>query len=204
MLKFFSSDPDKLLKKATNKKKTGDIIAAIENLRKAYKIIGKNWINYGFETFLRLPMYLQEAGKNDEAWKEFNNLIIKVKNDFIALNKIYDKMRLFLQREGKNIEAIKFSVFSYYSWVIELYKRHEEAKSTNEEYRAWEPEEVGIQLKNFTTRENITTNIQKVIKKASKKNITSQIVSIIEEQVEILPKIDFIELGKKLDKIVIS
>ena len=64
-----------LLKKATEQKKSGDINNAILTLKLAYGEIAKTTIEYPVETFLRLPMYLQEAKQNDEAWKEFNKIL---------------------------------------------------------------------------------------------------------------------------------
>lgn len=97
----------KLLKDATQTKQNGDIAAAIELLRTAYALMDKS--NYGsaIQERLRLPMYLQQAKKSDEAWYEFNQLVINCEkwaetpflfDDYSAIN---DKMRLFLQKEGR-------------------------------------------------------------------------------------------------------
>ncbi|MEA3436837.1 MAG: hypothetical protein U9R43_10270, partial [Thermodesulfobacteriota bacterium] len=135
---FKKKDPSKLLKEATAAKQSGNIDEAISLLRAAYKVISKGDIDYGIKTFLRLPLYLQEAKRQEEAWTEFNNLLVKgipnQSNDpqLVPMNhsEIYDKMRLYLQREGRNSEAVKFGIFSHFSWATGLFlqKRKSEFK----------------------------------------------------------------------------
>ena len=131
LTQFFNPQPAKtenfsasdLLKMATEKRNAGDINAAIELLRKAYVEIGNDSIVYSVSTFLRLPLYLQQAGHTDEAWREFNLLLTRgfpkqVTNPALLPMEhcqIYDKMRLFLQREKKFDLAVRFGVLSYIS-----------------------------------------------------------------------------------------
>ena len=121
--KMFTDNHDKianLLKKATQKKRANEIDAAILYLKKAYFEIAKTQIDYSVEVFLRLPLYLQAAKKNTEAWNEFENLL---RNGYPNQNSseetkpmidavIYDKMRLFLQRNNQFIEAVSYGVYS--------------------------------------------------------------------------------------------
>ena len=119
------------LKEATYKKNSGDVESAIILLRKAYLEISKTTISYPVETFLRLPLYLQAINKTDEAWQEFNNLIEfgfpnQMKDhDLVPFDEsaIYDKMRLFLQREGKNDLAIIFGILSYLKIGVALHRQ---------------------------------------------------------------------------------
>jgi len=113
-----------LLKEATAKKKTGDLKSAIKLLREAYEISRKEKIELGIKEYLRLPMYLQEAGENDQAWKELNNLLTRQHS--LEHSAIYDAMRLFLQRENKNEKAVAFGVCSLMCWGISLYKQWNE------------------------------------------------------------------------------
>jgi tetratricopeptide (TPR) repeat protein len=102
-------DPGQLLKQATARKQAGDLDRAVELLREAYKQIEQGNIGYPVDTFLRLPLYLQQAGRTDEAWQEFNLLLKRAQANEISspevapmeCSTIYDKMRLFLQRERK-------------------------------------------------------------------------------------------------------
>ncbi|MBU1339480.1 MAG: hypothetical protein KKD56_10475, partial [Acidobacteria bacterium] len=48
---------------------------------------------------LRLPMYLQLAGRNDEAWDELNRLNVQYVDQF-SQPVIANQMRVFLQKEG--------------------------------------------------------------------------------------------------------
>ena len=110
--------PDELLKQATIKKNSDDLDGAIKLLRTAYKELDKSSMFYSIQTYLRLPLYLQEAGRNNEAWEEFNRLVLWINSkprysaEVTPMEQsiIWDKMRLFLQREGKNEHAIQFGV----------------------------------------------------------------------------------------------
>jgi predicted negative regulator of RcsB-dependent stress response len=59
-----------LLKEATQLKKAGDWDGAIKALRQAYANAKSEGVSYGADAYLRLPKYLYEAGKSDEAWSE--------------------------------------------------------------------------------------------------------------------------------------
>jgi len=185
------SEADKLLKEATTKKKSGDINGAIKALRDSYKIINENPTSYPIETYLRLPLYLQEAGKGDEAWSEFNQLImwVNTKSRYspevtpMELSIIWDKMRLHLQREGKNDYAVQFAVWSYISWAVGLYmqKRKDELKT----YKA-------------------ETNIQKALKtslhKADKEFLTDRLIKTILNSLNNLPIVDYKEIAKAVQE----
>lgn len=119
-----SLDAADLFKKATSLKDASKIDAAAETLRQAYWSISKTSIQYDITPFLRLPLYFQEAGRNDEEWREFNILLThgypnqSVHDPVVcAYDKaaIYDKMRLFLQRERKNSLAVVYGDLSYIS-----------------------------------------------------------------------------------------
>jgi len=150
-------DPSKLLKEATAAKQSGNLDEAISLLRTAYKAISKSDIDYGIKTFLRLPLYMQEANRPEGAWNEFDNLLNKgypnQSNDpqLVPMNhsEIYDKMRLFLQREGKNDEAVKYGIFSHLSWATGLFLQ----KRRNE-------------FKDFVSAETLEDIVLKLLKKA--------------------------------------
>ncbi|MBI2852050.1 MAG: hypothetical protein HYX84_02960 [Chloroflexi bacterium] len=186
-------DPDILLKEATAKKDAGDINGAIHILKKAYQAIGKLETIYAVNTFLRLPQYLQEAGRNDEAWHEYNLLLTKgYPNQMNNLELmpmdhsiIYDKMRLFLQREGRNDLAVRFGIFSFLSWVIGL---HRQARKE--------------ELKQCISKESVEKVAMKLLKKAKKMERIGEITKMVEKQTNALSKIDFHELGVAIDKII--
>jgi hypothetical protein len=85
-------------------------------------------------------MYLQQVGRPREGWQEFNDLLFQgypnqTKDvSLVALDrsKIFEKMRLFLETEGKPDIAGVFGVFSRVCKGISL---HHEGRSR--ELRTW-------------------------------------------------------------------
>ena len=191
---FFKKDPAKYLREATSKKKAGDMDSAIKSLREAYKIISKTSINYTIDTYLRLPLYLQQAGKNDEAWSEFNRLLaegypnqMKIR-ELIPMDQsaIYDKMRLFLQREKKPRESVKFGVFSHLSWALGLH--YQERKK---------------ELREHISKASIESMLEGLLKKAKKHEITKELVKVVMSEIKDFPDINLSSIGKQIDQAVL-
>jgi len=172
----------KLLKEASQKKRDGDIDGAIVLLESAYKELDKNSWDFPIEVYLRLPMYLQESGKKHEAWREFHRLILWVNSKPryshevtpMELSAIWDKMRLFLQRDGKKEDAITFGVWSYLSWAKGLHQQ----KRTSE-------------LETYTNNENITKSMSPLLKKAGKESLLERIIKLVSDSLKHLPDLDF-------------
>ena len=93
----FSSPARYLLKEATALKKEKKYIEACEKLREAYSADGAE--NLMIEDRLRLPMYLQLAGYNDEGWDELNNLSARYTDQF-SQPRIAHQMKIFLRKEN--------------------------------------------------------------------------------------------------------
>jgi hypothetical protein len=188
-------EPADLLKQATNRKMAGDLESAIKLLRDAYKGIGQKSIIYPVNTFLRLPAYLQEAGKSDDAWRELNNLLTKgfpnqMRDPEIVPmehSEIYDAMRLFLQREGKSESAVKFGALSYVSWCLGLYRQ----KRKDE-------------LKTYASHDSIASVVTKLLKKAKKEELTEKLVGILQNHINELPNSRMAELARKIDEVVMQ
>lgn len=184
-----------LLKMATEKKESGNVDEAIELLRKAYTAIGNDHIVYSVSTFLRLPLYLQKAGRNDEAWREFNLLLTRVYPNQIQNvellpmehSQIYDKMRLFLQRENKYDLAIRFGISSFISWAVGLHRQKRKSE-----------------LKEYIERENIEVTVIALLRKAKKLKLKDKLTEVVESETKTLPDIDFADLGYKIDEIVLQ
>jgi hypothetical protein len=182
---------NRLLKEATNKKRSGELDGAITILRSVYDKLNSNGMMFSIETYLRLPLYLQEAGRKDEAWSEFNQLILWVNSKQryspevtpMEQSIIWDKMRLFLQREGKNDYAVQFAVWSYLSWAVGLYmqKREEE-------------------LKTHKTKANIQKTLKGVLNKANKESLTDRIIKIISDALGNLPMVDYKKIAKAVQE----
>jgi tetratricopeptide (TPR) repeat protein len=107
-----------LLSQATAYKQQKDWAKAVECLRQAYQQFEDISSEFGLETLLRLPLYLQQGGWFDESITEFKKLLDNTesrvakqfrwlegqqKTDQINREKsmIYDKMRLASQREKR-------------------------------------------------------------------------------------------------------
>jgi hypothetical protein len=173
----------RLLKEASQKKRSGDLDGAITLLKAAYR---HSW-SFPIEVYLRLPLYLQESGKKDEAWKEFNRLVLWVNSKPryspegtpMELSSIWDKMRLFLQREGKNDYAVQFAVWSYLSWAVGLYVQKR-----------------GDELKAYKAETNIQNTLKTSLHKADKEFLTGRLVKIILDSLNNLPVVDYKEIAK--------
>jgi hypothetical protein len=93
----FFSPARTLLKEATALKKEKKYIEACVKLREAYSADGAE--NLMIEDRLRLPMYLQLAGKNDEGWDELNRLSSRYTDQF-SQPRISHQMKIFLRKEN--------------------------------------------------------------------------------------------------------
>jgi hypothetical protein len=188
-----SSDPNALLKRATTLKREGNLDAAIQTLRQAYGQIAKEQMTYGVDPFLRLPLYLQEAHRNDEAWAEFNRLIVEgypnqLRDQGVRSmehSKVYDKMRLFLQRDGKNDQAIVFGVLSMLA----------RAKGLNLQKRSDE-------FKEFTSQKSVEANLKPLLKKAGLAAHSGQFVELMRSELEAPSSIDLAGAIKRMGELV--
>lgn len=93
----FSSAARNVLMEATALKKEKKYIEACDKLREAYVSDGAE--NLMIEDRLRLPMYLQLAGKNDDGWDELNRLNARYTDQF-SQPRIANQMRIFIKKES--------------------------------------------------------------------------------------------------------
>jgi tetratricopeptide (TPR) repeat protein len=116
-------------KRATQLKDV-DWDGAISHLRRINALLRRSKVVYPIATWLRLPLFLQQAGRFPEAIQEFNRLIKetpkRVKNQSLSdasatwleyrmhvdLKYIYDKMRLVHKREKRYSEAAQYADMS--------------------------------------------------------------------------------------------
>ncbi len=182
------SRADRMLKEATSLKKEGDIDEAIRTLRKAYQSIASGRTIHSVSSFLRLPAYLQEAGRPDEAWQEFNSLLTRgypnqpknAAGRWMDHSTVYNKMRLFLQREKKPLEAVTFGVFSLVC------------------------EEVGLVLDRRSSeradRDYVEDYIARLMRKAKREADAPAIARLVWQALRKPRVIDLRELGRDLDQ----
>lgn len=90
-----------LLKEATARHDRKDFDGATRCLRDAYAVMAGSSTTYPVATFLRLPLYLQKAGRYDEALLEFESLMRRCDHRDRVVVK--DKMRLAAEREEKRL-----------------------------------------------------------------------------------------------------
>ncbi len=182
---------NRLLKEATVKKKNGDINSAINILRSVNDKLSSGKMMLPITVYLRLPLYLQEAGRKDEAWSEFNNLVLWVNSKPryssevtpMDLSIIWDKMRLFLQRENNNEYAITFGIWSYLSWAIGLYNQNRLSE-----------------METYTSNENILKTINPLLKKAHKESSSEAVKTILSDSLKQLPNIDFHNVADRIQE----
>ncbi|SOD15983.1 hypothetical protein [Nitrosomonas ureae] len=96
------------LKQATQLKKEKRYDEACDKLKEAYSAYGSNELL--MKDFLRLPMYLQLAGRSDEGW-EFLNEFRKRNNDVFNRVDIAKQIKIFLRKEKKYKLSILFSAW---------------------------------------------------------------------------------------------
>lgn len=196
---YVESEVSRLLRQATAKKDAGDLEGAIATLKQAYGEMAKEEMDYGIDPLLRLPMYLQAAGRNDEAWGEFNRLILesmKKAHDPIlhAIEQaaIHDKMRLFLQREGKNAMAVRFGVMAHMYEATSLYRQNQVYKDRPEA------------LTEHMSKERLEKDFGRMLKRAKKEELLPQIIEIISSYGNKLPKIHMPSLLKEMDAVLFA
>ncbi len=114
---------------ATEKANAGDMDGAVDLLQRSNKLFSKTATIYPVEARLKLPLYLQKAGKFDDAIKELgsiNDILDEeyekkfphlTKEERMALlfhdkSTINDKARLIHERERKFKDALYFRILS--------------------------------------------------------------------------------------------
>jgi tetratricopeptide (TPR) repeat protein len=190
-----TTDADLLLKQATAQKRAGGVEAAIRTLRVAYGQIAKGSLAYSVDTFLRLPLYLQEAGRSQEAWSEFNKLIVDGYPNQVAdlgvramdQGKVYDKMRLFLQREGKYLEAVVYATLQVLAFAkgLHLQKRQGE-------------------FAKHVTRKNIRLTLEPPLKKARGSLLLERLVDLVLDELGNISRLDLSTVAERVRELTRS
>ena len=118
-----------LTKLATQFKQQGDMDGAIAALEAAETAMEEGKTTYGVDTYCKLPLYLQQADRGEEAAQKLIALLEKyppswgkkLRRDRVGMfnnsiekqrSIVYDKLRLVLQRDSKFQEAIPYAVLA--------------------------------------------------------------------------------------------
>ena len=154
------------LKDATKHKKAGNWEKAIDSLKRGYKKAKAERVTYSSSYYLRLPKYLYEAGRSDEAWAEYNKMLtngfddgeLYPKSVYMAQSQIYGSMSGQLKKENKLFESAIYSAVSSLLWEKEML----------EQGRASEVEV-----------NSVIASIDKLLKKTCKNNERELFLSIV-------------------------
>jgi|TARA_B100000959_G_scaffold277713_1_gene334753 hypothetical protein len=199
---FSSSSCDKLLKKATEKKRSGNLEEAIELLKKAYDVGASEM---SIQNCLRLPLYLQQAKKNDEGWGILCKLLAEgwpggdkfmVHADRAA---IYNKMSLFRKREKNFDDALAYGLMSYLEDLNLCYSNMKNDEIRQKEFEEYELDMSssssesywGGTLKHRTSDDSINREIKKLLKKSSYEDKFNDIFNLVKRYTKQIPKNNF-------------
>lgn len=189
-------DSGELLKQATANKAAGNLDRAIELLKQFWIAEPLGSGGYSVEAYLKLPMYLQHAGRRDEAWGLLNKLLtdyvlsIPKLNDQVlpmVWSEIYDKMRLLWQREGEASIAVKYGVLSHMCWLLGLHRQRRREE-----------------LRHCAGREAIEAVVKPLLKKAKGLHQTTAICALVESEVRKLPNVDMKSFGDSIDQLLLK
>ena len=190
--KLGPSRADELLKRATALKKQSRMHDAVEGLRAAYKEIAAGQTEYSVATFLRLPAYLAEAGRDDEAWGAFNRLLAEgyphqskdAGGRAMDEATIYDKMRLFLQRRGKPEHAVKYGVFALVQNQLSLRLQRRSREGA--------------------LKDEVDERITKLMRKADREGDSAAVTNIVWPVLQNVRSADLFQLGHEVDRLLLS
>lgn len=180
----------RLNREATALKKEGKVDEAIEKLHDAYAEAEKNKLTLTVKDYLRLPPYLQQAKRNDEAWSWFNKLIQEYAGDYMSLSSVYDKMRLFRQREKAHKDAIKYDVLANLYRCLGLHQQVHEM--------GW-----ADRKKELTNcKKNMSGGYEVLLRKANCENLNNDLNKIINTYMKKFPKISISRLIKDINALL--
>jgi hypothetical protein len=151
-----------LLKVATQLKKEKRFDEACDKLNEAFSASGNE--DLMIKDFLRLPMYFQLAGKNDDGWRVLNELNIKHTDVFSQADIAY-QMRVFLQKEKKFELAFQFSVWNIckqierdYSNIKDSEKMTDQMAKINSDYSLEDDSDEQAEIFGKTKKGNAITD----------------------------------------------
>ena len=108
---------DECFKEATRLKNAGDLDGAVDKVREAIALIPPSDTSWVAVSHVSLAQALARAGRNEEAWEEFNWILSTEPPEgmrrslvFSDMSHVFDKMRLFLQRIGRADMAVAYGV----------------------------------------------------------------------------------------------
>jgi len=171
----FSTSASGLLRRATALHEAGKLHEAIAALREAYAAIAGDSKNHTVTTFLRLPIYLQEAGQREEAWNALFQLLTNgyptqpKTPELVAMDRsaIYRALQLFLERDGNFLHAVLYGVLAIYYWAAGLRSQKRLA-------------EFGA----FASPRRLSDEIGKLLRKANRLDLVPALVPVVKSELD--------------------
>ncbi|MGL6351782.1 MAG: hypothetical protein ACRC2U_18445 [Aeromonas sp.] len=186
-------------KKATELKKVGKYHEALQALKMAYQLVSaKERKNLSPQTLLRLPLFLQLCQRPQEAWDVYHWLMRSSQantSGYAALDAyiqadIYDKVRLFLQREKQPLAAVAYGMARYFLMAQANYHRahmppvpvsffDEDADEEYLESHAQNKQETTDHLIEMLDDKNISNCLVALLKKAKSEALTEKVMAVL-------------------------
>lgn len=117
-----------LKKIATQLKKEKKFDEAAEKIKEAIDLSNKEGIGEDIKTYLRIPKYYIQAKKFDKAWSEFNEISLLFAKKASCFGEVCSNQNLIqyematqLIKEGKNKEALKQFILSFFNEIQSNY-----------------------------------------------------------------------------------
>lgn len=170
-------------------KAAGDLPGAIQLLRaEVDEMKGQTSFAWTPNCYLQLAAYLQESGANDDGWSMLQKVAgeavrtQKGANLHFCLSQIYDKQRLYVQREGRHLAAIGPGVIAYFEEAIACWRRCEEDPALAEHFQS--------RLQQHTGQDNTQQYVRALLKKTGRPDLETSVVELLLREIERLPNPD--------------
>lgn len=187
-------------KAATTHGQVGDYEAAVADLERVHELETRDGSSANCTSEIRRAKYLQKAGRGDEAWQLFKQLLEVNQGNPWLLVDLLNAMRLHLQREHKAQLAIGFGIAMRLAQV-KLYRdwlREAEAavSAPIQSHGSEELERLIIQnrerdieicnkwLAQLTDPTDLTALVRPLCKKAASPDQTERLVSELQAEIE--------------------
>lgn len=186
-----------LFKLATDLKSQGKLSEAAECVRKAIEKSHRAGVTHGMNQYVRLPMYLYQAGREREAWQEFHKLLdnrLRPGQDseglgvgFMESAIVFDKMSLCLCRSGGFKQAIKYSVMAYLCEVAGLCLQRRKREACP-----------------LITKTAVSDFVKDLLEDQEMDDLIQPITILMLQQVSLLPNIDLRKVAKDVDCLILQ
>ena len=200
-------DPGKLMNMAFSYNEKGDKDTAIEYLKRSYDAYYDSGftysIDYTINDFIRLPLYMHQAGYKEEAWETFNKFLkgyfpVKTSQDTLwqgydqittwEREVIYDKMRISSDREKNYKQSLIYRCLQDFYGAAQMYFDGE-----NDDLGVGESHEIS-----YSKERLINDYLPRSVKKAKVEGDLTKLADLILKAIKKLP--DY----KDGEKIIIS